>query len=331
MQLYVRTFALWFALFFFGLWAYVAVAPLNYLDAEFAIWQAKERLLAAPCDGACPELVVLGDSCAVAGVDPRQLPMPALNLALGGGTAMEAYYVLARYVEEHPPPKTVVLSLSPYHFQESLFWERLTRYHFLRAAEQHEALAALADFPAPPLVNEATQAIVLPSLWDALLYRAWFPSKYSNSVIEARAIGRRRENEVFVRDVVAQRGYKAFGARARNDESNGIEKRPDQFVVAGVLDHYMDRLLALAADREIAVRFYVMPYNEASWGIAEHERAAYIAGYHAHLASLAERSPRFRVLNALWMLPADHFGDSSHVNPRGLAVVHEDLERRLRE
>ena len=71
--------------------------------------------------------------------------MPALNLALGGGTAMEAYYVLVRYLEQHPPPKTVLLSLSPYHFQESLFWERLTRYHFLRFREQREALDALRE------------------------------------------------------------------------------------------------------------------------------------------------------------------------------------------
>ena len=329
MRLYLRVFAIWFALLFGGFWAYVARFPLNYLDAEFAIWQAKERLVAAPCDGPCPELIVLGDSCAVAGVDPRELPMPALNLALGGGTAMEAYYVLVRYLEQHPPPKTVLLSLSPYHFQESLFWERLTRYHFLRFREQREALDALRDFPTPPLVNEATGAVVAPSLWDALLYRVWFPSKYSNSVIEARGFARRADNQVFLRDVLAQRGYKAFGAHARNDESNGIEKRPAQFTVAGVLDHYMDRLLALAAAKDIAVRFYVMPYNEASWAIAEHERAVYIAGYHAHLATLAARSQQFRLLNALWELPADHFGDSSHVNPRGLAVVLEDLERRL--
>jgi hypothetical protein len=328
-RLYLQVFALWFALCFGGFWAYAALFPLAYLDPEFAIWQAKEELLAAPCAGPCPELVVLGDSCAVAGVDPRQLSVPAINLALGGGTAMEAYYVLARWLESHTPPKTVVLSLSPYHFQESLFWERLTRYHFLRFGEQREALAALRRFGTPPLVNEATGGPVAPSLWDALLYRAWFPSKYSNSVIEARAIGRLGENRAFVRDVIAQRGYKAFGARARNDESNGIEKRPEQFFVAGVLDRYMDRLLDLAADRGIAVRFYVMPYNPASWAIAERERAVYVAGYHAHLNALAERAANFTLLNALWVLPADHFGDSSHVNPRGLAVVREDLERRL--
>ena len=329
MRKYLLVFAVWFALLFGGFWLYVARFPVNYLDAEFAIWQAKERLIAAPCDGPCPELVVLGDSTAVAGVDPRRLPMPALNLALGGGTAMEAYYVLDRWLESHPPPKMVLLSLAPYHFQESLFWERLTRYHFLRFREQREALAALADFPTPPLVDEATGAVVEPSLFEALLYRAWFPSKYSNSVIEARGATRRRDNEVFYRDVLAQRGFKTFGAHARNDESNGIEKRPAEFAVAGVLDHYMDRLLALADAKDIAVRFYVMPYNEASWAIAERERAVYVAGYHAHLAALAARSGRFRVLNALWKLPADHFGDSSHVNARGLDVVTEDLVRRL--
>ena len=58
------------------------------------------------------------------------------SISAGGGTAMEAYYVLDRYLASHPPPKIVLLSLAPYHFQESLFWERLTRYHFLRFREQ---------------------------------------------------------------------------------------------------------------------------------------------------------------------------------------------------
>jgi hypothetical protein len=242
---------------------------------------------------------------------------------------MEAYYVLGRYLERNRPPAAVVLSLSPYHFQESLFWERLTRYHFLRPEEQLEASLTLRGAPGPALVDESTKALASTSLLDALGCSVWLPFCYSASLIEGRVFKRRAENLRTIDEVVAARGYKQFGKAASNDESNLISKAPATFHVAGVLDLYMDRLLELARAHGIAVSFYAMPFNETSWRIANQQRARYIAGYHAHLERLARKAPHVKLLNRLHVLPNDHFGDSSHVNDRGLAVVCADLEQRL--
>ena len=76
---------------FLLLWAWVAAAPLSFLDPEYPYWRAKQAMLEA-CD--LGELLILGDSRAAAGILAADLPMRATNLAVGGGKPVEAYAAL---------------------------------------------------------------------------------------------------------------------------------------------------------------------------------------------------------------------------------------------
>lgn len=111
-------------------WTWVVVAPLAFLDPEYPAWLAKERMLAS-CD--LGELVVVGDSRAAVDIIPTALPMPAVNLAVGGGSPIEAYVAASRALGCPTPPRRVIVSFNAVHFTEpDLFWERSVHFGFVR-------------------------------------------------------------------------------------------------------------------------------------------------------------------------------------------------------
>ena len=92
----VRYWAALLAVFCLGfgiVWLWVACVPLAFLDPEYPAWLAKQRMLAR-CD--LGELLVVGDSRAAVDVIPALLPMRATNLAVGGGSPIEAYVAVSR-------------------------------------------------------------------------------------------------------------------------------------------------------------------------------------------------------------------------------------------
>lgn len=70
------------------IWLWVAAVPLAFLDPEYPPFLAKRELV-EHCDlGA---VLVLGDSRAAADIMPNRLGVSAANLAVGGGSSVEAY------------------------------------------------------------------------------------------------------------------------------------------------------------------------------------------------------------------------------------------------
>ena len=95
---------------------------LVYVDAEnddylirmtidYAFEQAKCRTTEQD------DIVFFGDSRLISGIDMEILqknrPFRFSNLAVGAGSFLESYFLLKYYLENHPAPKTVVLSFVP--------------------------------------------------------------------------------------------------------------------------------------------------------------------------------------------------------------------------
>ena len=116
----------------FGLvWAWVVVAPLAFLDPEYPAWLAKERMLAscARRTGDCGRFTAPPSRSS-----PAVLPLSATNLAVGGGSPIEAYVAASRALGCPTPPRRVIVSFNAVHFTEpDLFWERSVRFGFVRA------------------------------------------------------------------------------------------------------------------------------------------------------------------------------------------------------
>lgn len=59
------------------------------------------------------ETIILGDSQSKMGILAQDLGDNTYNLSLSGATAIEMYYTLSNYLQHHPGPKALIISLSP--------------------------------------------------------------------------------------------------------------------------------------------------------------------------------------------------------------------------
>ena len=271
-------------------WAYVLLAPGAFLDDEYARWTAKIQLLDR-CD--LGELVILGDSRAAVAIAPRQLGIPATNLALAGGTGIEALNVVDRMLRCPIPPRRVILSISGFQLGEiGTFWDKSVRYGLLGWRDLGPLLArsrAIGD-----MSLYAGDRDGLPPLMKTVLHGVRFPSLYFNSLVQNGVVLRWSRNQAILRDVLAARGqYWFLGGTGRGSTAIVNEATLPSFNAPPILTDALDTLIARLAARGIAVDFVPIPVNQTSASVA---RAAYRAELGQYLADLARRHPNFTVL-----------------------------------
>ncbi|HEX5327640.1 MAG TPA: hypothetical protein VFW75_13290 [Acetobacteraceae bacterium] len=300
------------------IWAWVAWMPLAFLDPEYPAWLAKERMLAR-CD--LGNLVIVGDSRAAADIEPARLPVPATNLAVGGGEPIEAYAAIRRVLACPHPPSRVIVSFDAGHFMlPDLFWERSVGFGFLSHAEV-EQLRHVSDRLGDRSVYSVMRADGLPPRLREALYAIHFPSLYFASLLHGGVALRWWENRATLARTTSRRGQYFFGT-ADGSDAIAVEGHLAHFAPLPVLDWYFDRTLALLAKHGIAVDFVAMPMNETTWHAV---RPALRDGFAAYLAGYTARYANFHVVGPVmphW--PDRLFGDAfSHLNPEGAARLSE--------
>jgi hypothetical protein len=292
------------AALFAALWLWIAFAPLAFLDPEFPDWLAKQQMLQR-CD--LGDLLIVGDSRAAVDVIPALLPVQTTNLAVGGGSPIEAYVAVKRALACTTPPRLVIVSLSANHFVEpDLFWERTVRFGFLGPSDIAELTSSGDGGYAPLRGNQ---------LWRAWLYALRFPPLYFDSLIRSGGFLRWWHNAATLHAALAARGQYFFGT----DTGSNIvaaEGHLRDFAPLPLLDHCFDRMLSLLEQRGVAVAFVAMPMNQATWQATS---PTVRDGFAAYLHSEAARHANFHVVSEpMPHWPDRWFGDGfAHLNPDG--------------
>ncbi len=305
-------------------WTWVTLMPLAFLDPEYPAWAAKSLLLAR-CEPA--EVIVLGDSRAAADIIPALLPRPTLNLAVGGGEAVEALSALRRALACPRKPRLALISLNPTQFMRpDLFWERTVRFGFLSPREVAE-LAAASRQTGDWSVYENGHGDGLTGRIRAALYAIRFPSLYFDSLVKGGVFLRLWDNRRALAERLAARGQYFFGTAPGCDEV-AADGHLDVFRPLPVLDAYFDRMLALLQAEGVRAEFIAMPVNEATRAAAS---PALLAGFNDYLRGYEAKYPGFRAVGAIMPAWPDRlFGDDfSHLNPEGARLFSLGLARCL--
>jgi hypothetical protein len=323
-----RRYLLWFALALmlsFGLvWGWVAVAPMAFMDTEYAAWRAKLAMLQR-CD--LGEVMVLGDSRPAADILPERLPVRTDNLSMGGAKAIEALSLLRRALACPAWPRLVIISLDPGHFSRpDMFWERSVRFGIVTAAEVAELRGATRQTGDWSVYGSQGLDLV-PLRVREWLYRVRFPPLYFSSLAHGGGAARWWRNQRFMDAVVAGRGHYYFGTDPGNSVVT-LDGHMDAFRPLPVLDFYFDRLLATLDRAGIEAWFVAMPFNQTTW---LEVKPALLAGFTAYLAGYERRYRHFHVISPVmphW--PDRFFGDMfSHLNPMGAERFSDLLGQRL--
>ena len=297
---------------FAAAWIWIAAVPLAYMDPEYPYWLAKRQLLAA-CD--IGDVLIVGDSRAAVDILPARLGVAAVNLAVGGGQAIEAYVTVAHALDCPMPPKLVVISIDAAHFVlPDLFWERSVRYGLVGGAALREVLATATRLGDRRLLTPYHDDHLPPQL-RASLQDLRFPPFYFNATLKAGFGLRWWRNNAALTEGILARGQYFFGTAGGSAEV-AREGSLTGFTPIPIQAEYFDRLLTLLQVRGIPAVFVAMPVNEATRAAIapdlERGFAAYLEGVVARYPGLEVAGPLFPAWPNTW------FGDGfSHLNPAG--------------
>jgi hypothetical protein len=310
---------------------YIRLFPMWFEGGEYAAWKYTMDFADGKIPEPDPEILVLGDSRAIAGILPERLAARARTLGLGAGTSLELYYLLRKYLSHHSPPKLVLLSISPHHFRyqsHAAFWERSVKWGLLSLSELGEVEHLLKETVSGDLTARDSIVKGLPygEVIDALLYRSGFLPYYQADVLDGGFFRFGRENRETYARLIEERGH--FFYDTLPDEKLNFEAKLSKELEVDVLyARYLQSILELGRGKGIPICFVTMPFSEASYRAVQ---ASYRQDFTMFLTSMLSRFPGARGMPDIVSLPDRYFSDGSHLNPAGAELFTGTLAETIR-
>ena len=289
----------------------VHALPMQIYEESYPMYAYEKEVEDSPAREVATTLIV-GDSRAKASLLPDRLGSGSLSLTLPGASAIELYHAADRYLDRHPAPRNVVLSISAVHFGDAfIFWERPIKFGYLDGAAVDEVLEQARRLGDP----------TFGSPWDArlsyLLHRLNSPHLYLPELRRALFHPHGAANQQLLAQLERERGHCFFGTAPR---SNGLayEDFHDRFAPAPTYDHYFRKLIDRLRATGAKVVFMAMPLNQRS---REQLKPGFVAEYDRYFAGIARDYPDVEVRASWPLLGDEYFGDANHVNGPGSEVV----------
>ena len=291
--------------------AFTLLCPLCYMDEEYPAWRhAKMTAAGKLYDDTDFDTVILGDSGAMSSIKPELVGDGCINLALGGATSIEMYYLLSDYLKHHDSPDTVVIMFAPFHYWHIDNYEKRTVY--FRAIAAGDLLG---------LYDNAKAVGASSVLYDGfetseISARLGLPNKYLPAIEAARFIGRYGGNVRSFEDITNTRGYGSFGHESEWYDPS-YETSYEDMVIDGdakLVAMYLQKLLRLCEENGIHVRLIQPAVNTQTFeGLNEH----YYGAYRNFIKQAASVCSDIEYEDSLRVYDGQFFADPSHLNGKG--------------
>lgn len=300
--------------FFVILPLYSCLFKEYYMDDEYAMYRQQKDYVTKT--GAGDKTIILGDSRAKAGFVPANLPEGCYNLSLGGATPIEGYYSLKEYLENHPTPKTIILSYAPMHYMDvDTLWTRSVYFHTFDTEDFLELVGTAGQY-------ENTEHILIKNYpAEYAMYKTYMPNKYATALKKAGFVFRYEKTKEKYALMEEQKGQSYYGTAEYSDSFNGEAKVTD-FEENDVITHYLKEIFNLCEVYNIQVIVKNMPMNEASYQILTE---AFRLHYEEYMQSMTAQFPRVCFQTALYAYENDCFGDADHLNEKGTKRFTEEF------
>ncbi|MBO4267498.1 MAG: hypothetical protein J5910_09970 [Lachnospiraceae bacterium] len=291
--------------------AFTLLCPFCYMDEEYPAWRhAKETSRGDLYDGADFDTVILGDSGAMSSIKPELVGKGCVNLAIGGATSIEMYYLFSEYLKCHDRPEAVVIMFAPFHYWHIDNYEKRTVY-----------FKAIPVGDLPELYENAKLCGASSVRYDGFVSgeisaRMGLPGKYLPAITAARFTGRYNDNVRYFEDIVSSRGYGGFG-NLKECHDPSYETSYEDMVIDGdakLIALYLQKLLKLCDDNDIRVRLIQPAVNTETYeGLNEH----YYAAYRNYIKQAASVCADIEYEDKLRVYDGKFFADPSHLNEEG--------------
>lgn len=287
--------------------------PLGFMDQEapYYLWNKEKTNTAQDKQYGT---LILGDSTANAAYVPEILSDDTINLALGGTTPVENYYVLQEWLENNPAPKACYISFVDQHFQmDECFWIRTMYSHRFSLRKNFDILKAAVHYAEPSIISEDYLA-------DFISYELYFPNKYITSLMNA-GFNQRYEENVTAQQLDELHGGR-FIARGTSEYHPANEIVFNEFYVNPLFDDYYRRMIRLCMENDIQVHIVKLPLPDNKVFTQE-----YISAFYAYYEGLKESYPGLTV-DWFSAYKNDYFADENHMNSHGALQFSNELKER---
>jgi hypothetical protein len=311
--------------------AAASLAPESYIHTgpEYGMSEAYQDHIAEVCKArATPELLILGDSRATAGLSVKALNGAGIQtekFALGGAGIFAGWATLDQLLHCGVRPKHVLLAFGTVNMADGgAIMDRTTNYDTIqgsRRGHEYDMLSQWEDRRSRKLAYKAV-SLVGPelSLVDFVLMRPAL-----KNILE-------KPPQAFHNHRIAEQeraGFLASGGDRYYGRDNGNSDLPQEAEYKGgprpENSRSVEATVELSHKYGFEVMFYILPSSTSAK-----------AGVDPHYFEMAEAfrkqvmSMGVTMLNDIWTLPDADFGDPSHVNPIGRDAVTADVLPRLK-
>ena len=266
-----------------------------YEVQEYPMWKYNEDVVRTK-NSVVQKILAIGDSRMKAAFKPSLFNENMMNLSLGGGTPIEGYYTLQNYLLTNPKPENIIISYSPFHLvMQDTFWHRSVRYKYLKKSEYSEIIGYAR------VLNDDTLGEL--HRWKYYLT----PNPYLRSISKGLRKKRWKNYEPVYNSLIIEKGHSYFGKNAGSSALN-TETQFDEFRHSKLIDFYLKKLIKLAAENNITIFWYTVPFNNSS---CEAINDKFRQEYDKYVYSLEKTG--VNVIRGISCVSDSSFGDSSHL------------------
>lgn len=299
---------------------------MRLFPLDYPTWKYKFSILKN--SDISKEIIVLGDSLPNAAIAPNLISNQMINLSLSGGTPIEAYLYLRKYLETHKAPKKLILSFNPesFHPQNTFLYHTImfnlfTYRDLLELAESIQGAKEISELykQGIDLPISLTNFFQRHGLYKCLFYidlsiaNLSF-SKYQfvnlKNLFDPKIFN---QNQEILSKIMQNNGQNFFSPDGKNTSPSSDIRR--NFSPHIIHTQYYDRLIKLAVDSGITTYAITPPLNEIYQNYLDKD---YIENYLNFLKNLKTHNPKLLVLQEVVFYPPDFFFDPEHVNQKGM-------------
>ncbi len=312
-------------------WSFVEYGKNYYAPIDYQTWEFKHDFLSKAVKEDPKELII-GDSLAVAAINPNLVSERLYNLAMSGMTPVDAWYYLKKYFKTGRSPERIFLSFGTTHWQGSdTFKEHSLGFGYMKFSEFFDFINTtenLSLFYRPEQTfdvfkdwfpfNYFWKSIVknhhknLASIEFFLLKLGLTPLQFNHiksvffEMIDDQSISNKKE----IKEMMYKtRGHHFFDFNDTTNLVNPITKF-DGWKIHPLNDIYLRKIIELCNEKNIKVVIDFVPNNHTSWTQYRPEFFQEMNKYFENLKSTYTDL----TVSDLKSLPKELYGDMDHVN-----------------
>ena len=326
MKKFISKCFLFVLLWFTPLILFLRFGQLYYHHSEYPMWLHTIKVLQSKFDS---KGVIVGDSRAMAGIDPEILGPSFYNLSFGGGTPLEGYFTLRKILAKGNRPELLIFSYAPFHLEiDDVLFERSVKYDFYDWKEIHEIFYVLNKDrnrfwkEKGGTLNKYSYFLsFLDCYWIKLKWPFYYSAELGNMIVQPRI----SENRKIYETISRQKGWHSFGLSEFSEGLNP-EACNDSLDLKKILDEGLRLTCALARKHKIPMVYTIMPFNESSYKRLSKD---YLQQYRDFFTAMQKEFPEVKFYYEPFSYDNSFFGDPSHLNVRGKDRFSNELKARL--